>query len=636
LAFAKNHFFVAPGFELEFEHKCEEIPWEIFRGRLLEPAHTRIRQEFESWNAYWVDDKRRSQEPILSMKLDVAGRQIQVVRAIHSYVWEAYDAGGNVIESRETTRWVRELVGTVHLDEFNNGNDLLDEINCLLFQAVVGATRLPLTTLENPLPAFTLGQLGYFPFVLLEGHRRQSSSFQDLIRSARAENLPQREKAKIQEAILRICPLDQISTAAELIVCHRRNFGHSPDELSALMEEVFNEVSLSPYSDFVAKAITFVGSLEHLGYWTIEHRVDFLCRLLRKLTRHLTAYDLKTFHHRGANYPDALLLDAVLRDYLKAVEAHPELFISVPSDPKSIETQKRRRRQVLRLDWLVRNWYQDLPVPEIPTSPGENMWVLPSTHPRMPDEMILEPGKRTKRLYENEKINLDKYPKAADLIAHSNADLIDPEELEEMGLAVFLDRPLGIHKSPGEPDRTPLLSYLAFSRFIAESRIRFLADLGLMKNKELKSVIENLGRLSLCGISPMAIDRKVRPGVISITDAARAAPDFIIRKTTRKSAAKFLGFFDFDELDPQVSSVNWPGGLPLLILQEKSPEVTPQAILTIYDFNYVKRLQLLVDASSGYSSRAGVELPRPGLRVLHAWDAYGAPVDVPNQLIQAV
>ena len=55
--------------------------------------------------------------------------------------------------------------------------------------------------------------------------------------------------------------------------------------------------------------------------------MDFLGWLLRQIGRHLTAYDLVTFHHRGANYPDALVLDAVLKAYLARIEREPELFL---------------------------------------------------------------------------------------------------------------------------------------------------------------------------------------------------------------------------------------------------------------------------------------------------------------------
>jgi hypothetical protein len=636
LAIEKGHFFVAPGFELEFEHKREEIPWEIFRGRLLEPNHTRVRKEFEAWNAYWIDSNGRSDEPILALKLDAPVGRIYVVRAIHSYVWEGYNAGGNVIESRETTRWFRELVGSIDLSDFNTGGELLDEINCLLFHAVVGTSRLPLTSLENPLPAFTLGKLAFF----LRGQPGRNSglmrSFGDLITKALAKELAQREKVKLLEEALRSCPAEQLSTASELVASRCRNIGQAAHEIPGLLQEVFNEVSLSPYTDFVGKVIAFVGLMESQGYWKADDRIDFLSRLLRKITRHLTAYDLRTFHHRGANYPDALLLDSALQAYLQAFESHPELFLPSPGDTESLELKKRRHRRALRLGWLLRIWYEDLPVPEIPTSPGENRWVLPEAHPRIPDELIFDPGKRTKRLFEKNQDDRRLHSNAADVLAQSFADLDHSEELEELGRAVFLDRPLGVSKIPGEPDQTPLLSYIAFSRFVAETRLRFLADKGLLKEEKRKALVEKLDGLSLPGVTPLSADRGIRPGVISISDASLAAPDFIINRTTKTSAAKFLRFFQFDQIMSEISPINWPGRLPKLIVQEPGSSASPQSNLTFYDANHVKRLQVSVDATSGYSCRAGVELPRPGLRLLRAWDAIGAPIQISNILIQAV
>src|SRR5262249_41403598 len=148
---------------LEWDHgTAEDVSWEVFRGRLLDPAHTRERRTFEAWNIYLLANGARSPEPLLSVKLDAAGGgRGHVVRAIHCYAWEGYDAGDNVILSRETKKWVRELVGTIHLADFTSADEVLDEIICLLFQAVVGTSRLPLTSVEAPLPAFTLGELAY-------------------------------------------------------------------------------------------------------------------------------------------------------------------------------------------------------------------------------------------------------------------------------------------------------------------------------------------------------------------------------------------------------------------------------------------------------------------------------------------
>src|SRR5207248_2080236 len=74
---------------------------------------------------------------------------------------------------------------------------------------------------------------------------------------------------------------------------------------------------------------TLVGA----GYLAVEDFVDFLAWLQRQLGRHLTAYDLVTFHHRGANYPDALLLDAVLKETCHLVERRPDLWLPHPQDP---------------------------------------------------------------------------------------------------------------------------------------------------------------------------------------------------------------------------------------------------------------------------------------------------------------
>src|SRR5438477_94799 len=154
------HFFVKRADALEWQTPCREVvSWEVYRGRLLDSAQTRQRQDFEAWNIHWNDAAGHSAEPILSVKLDATARQVHVVRAIYCYAWEGYHAGDNVYLSRETRKWVRERVGTIELARFTSLDDLRDEMICLLFQAVVGTSRLPLTSLESPLPAFSIGDL---------------------------------------------------------------------------------------------------------------------------------------------------------------------------------------------------------------------------------------------------------------------------------------------------------------------------------------------------------------------------------------------------------------------------------------------------------------------------------------------
>src|SRR3989440_8473677 len=115
-----------------------------------------------------------------------------------------------------------------------------------------------------------------------------------------------------------------------------------------LFRSLFNAVSLSPYTSLVDNAIALI---ELTGRQDV---FDVLGDLLIKLGRHLTAYDLVTFHHRGANYPDALLLDAVLKEYLAWAERRPELF----ADSAGERWRKRLRRRALRQGWLLRRRYQ--------------------------------------------------------------------------------------------------------------------------------------------------------------------------------------------------------------------------------------------------------------------------------------
>src|SRR5262249_4274454 len=138
--FSPAHFFAAPGVELEWAHAPErEEPWEVFRGRLLDPAHTRQSRTFATWDVFLREEGVRSAEPLVPRKLDRPARLLHVGRGLLCYVWQGYDAGGNVYLSRETTRWVRELAGTVRLDDFAAG-ELRDELVSQLFHAVVGAS----------------------------------------------------------------------------------------------------------------------------------------------------------------------------------------------------------------------------------------------------------------------------------------------------------------------------------------------------------------------------------------------------------------------------------------------------------------------------------------------------------------
>src|SRR5439155_21688654 len=102
--------------------------------------------------------------------------------------------------------------------------------------------------------------------------------------------------------------------------------GRFARDVLARLRDVFNAVTLSPYTDFVPKAFAVVRQVVASGTITEADRADFLAHLVRQLASHLAAYDLVTFHHRGANYPDALLLDGLMAEVLPLASERPDLF----------------------------------------------------------------------------------------------------------------------------------------------------------------------------------------------------------------------------------------------------------------------------------------------------------------------
>jgi hypothetical protein len=605
-AFRPAHFFVTPTLAVEWRHaEAEEAFWEVFQGRLLDPAHSRARRTFETWGLFQLG----ADEPLLGLKLDAAAGELHVVRGLDSYVWEGYDAGGNVYRSRERRKWVRELAGTLPLERFADLEEVRDELIVQLFQAVVGR-RLPLSSLEAPLPAFSFGELFYC-------HRGPDAQGGPLTAPAQlaADVLSDRrsapECARLLEAVFR-SPAAGRPPALRAFVARWKGLGRTGADLVALLRALFNEVSLSPYTDFTEGVLDFLRSLEACGDLTPGQVVDFLAHLLRQLGRHLTAYDLVAFHHRGANYPDALLLDAVLKDYLARASAGPDLFLDAAGDGEEARRRKRLRRRALRQGWLVRRRYEGHPVPDLPTSPGENARALPPSHPRVPDEQLLQPARRRRRLYEGDPLPAPLGPPAGAALRQSAADLEHEEERRELGAALFLDRPFGAGKAPAEPDATPLLASLAYSRSVAEQRLAALAgDVGL----DEAAVRRVRAGLALPGLPLEAIGPPVRPGTVSLADARRAAPDFVFLHTLPGSVRALLGQFDF-----AAGAGPWGAPGPLFSQRVLLARSLQGPGVTVYDEALRPRLELAPVVEGGFVRRAGQEWPAGGLRVLRVWE----------------
>jgi hypothetical protein len=578
------HFFVRAPLELTWHHvPNEEVYWELFLGRALDRTQTRRRQRFAAWNVHLLDGHGEpSNEPLISVRHDAAAGVVFVTRAVLCHCHERYDAGGNVIETRETVRWQRELVGTIRLEAYATCGEFADELACLLFEAVVGTSRLPLTSLEAPLPAFALGQFGY---IYRPDAKRRMREPGDLLTLLSDQPLAEIERVKLTELFLRATDADTLAVAIPVLLDR-----HTGDPFARL-REMFNGVTLSPYTDFAAKALA-VPRLARLGGVASAAEVaDFLTWLLRHLAHHLTAYDLVTFHHRGANYPDALLIDDVLRELRPLADGTPEL----------LGEGQRLRRRGLRQALLLREEYRDHPVPDAPTSPGENARVLPEPFARVPDEHIFAPMMRRRRLFTDDLAG-DR-ERLRDLLR----DLDDPRELVDLGTALFLDRPLGGWKQPGEPDQTLLMAHVLFSRSVALRRLQQLArrpslfpDVAAVERWTVQLQV-----LSVPGIGLVPGGPTPRPGVVSLQDAFRAADDWLILRTPRRTIEGLIRQYNLGAALHGDDAARWHVVVPVSAGSGWS--------FRVFDKNFRPMCELRPSHSRGYVTRGEEELLAGGL-----------------------
>ncbi len=560
--------------------RAETITWEIFRGRLVPPTQTRQAKTFLAWNVFGPD----ATEPILSVKFDLHDRTIHVVRSLLTYAWTAID-NADVIESAETIAWSRELVGSIALADVIDISELRDEIACLVWQAFVGTSRLPLTSVEAPLPAYVLGQSHFVASNVGEAIEHAIADWHILLENATKQPLAWIERVKLIEFLLRQLPADDLPALCAAVPADW--------PIARLMRSLFNHVSLSPYTQLVDNALAWLDLLRERGTISPMEQVDFHGWLLRQLCRHLTAYDLITFHHRGANYPDALALDAILRAYLKAAESNTSLFL--PDSDAS-----RFRRRAVRQACMLRQHYQGYLVPDLPTSPGENTRVMPAAFPRLPEEQLLQSNRRRKQLYADAPLGDILTPTGRQILSASLEDLSHPDERIEQGIGLFIDRPLGYAKALAEPDLTPLLAHECFSASLVRRRGKELVDLAevlrlSVSSAALKAVLEN--EATPGGLPHAELADCPRP-TVALTDVRKVADDFLIARTLPFGLRQLLALAGVSAM-PRLA-VNTRDGMN-------------QPVLTLFDENLQPTLRLTFDLASGYRTRAGIEWPRSGV-----------------------
>ncbi|MFL5244291.1 MAG: hypothetical protein ACJ8FY_19500, partial [Gemmataceae bacterium] len=276
------------------------------------------------------------------------------------------------------------------------------------------------------------------------------------------------------------------------------------------------------------------------------------------------------------------------------------------------------RRRGMRQGWLLRSRYQNHAVPDAPTSEGENCRVLPSPHNRVPQEQILESRRRTKCLFADDPLASYLGANSSAILRQSLADLEDPRELRELGMALFLDRPLGSRKNPAEPDHTVLMSYEAFSASVAKQRLDCLAnDLKLLTTSERNTLGSRLQDMNIKGLPVSKLLASRRPSLVSLQDAGKVASDFVLVRGTRLTAAAFLGLFDWSQLTKRFALDFLHADDDLLILRGAAED--PDKI-TVHDKQLRPRIVLSLNTSRGYASRAGCEYPIDGMTVERVWE----------------
>jgi hypothetical protein len=478
------------------------------------PGWVRTRREPGVRQVFLDHPDLPNERPIIEVRVE--GARIHVRRNV------AMRGGG----------WLEEYVGSV---PFERG-----WLKRCLERALVGTSRLPITSTETPLPVYTLGMIAYrWPF---EVDCDESPAMGDA--SFRLD-----QQGRALEITLRTQPPEV------LLECWRPNGGL---RLGPTLRSMFNLLALSPYAgDFVENLVLM---LRHINRGVA---VDSIGYMLRHLARHLNAFDLVRFHNRGANYPDALFLDELLRVLMELLDEQHDTPVT---------------RAALLHGWLARKRCENLLVPAAPTSPGEAARFMP------PPYEAVDPERRDKRLFADALAEAMLTPAASDALRRAAAEA-DPREF---GMATFLDRPLGTMKCSGEADRTAMLSYEAFSRRLAQRRMNEMIGLGLPSPRRELPEIAGYPVAKMLG--------HAREGVVALEDAKKAALDFVFTRTTRSSLGRMIGQYDWSALDAAAPELyRWLGtARDVLLIRTGRGEMTafddgrPMLKLTFADARYVE------------------------------------------------
>lgn len=625
-ALAANQFYARSPYQLQIVITPSETSfWEIFNGHLLSASQTRQTMTFTSWNVFLKGPHRslhgtesQPSSPLISIKFNPSLKKIFVTRNLLTRTWESYESRPNVIESRPIQRWTPELVTTVDLTNVTERELTIRKISHGISLSLEGTSRLPITSVENPLPDHTFGNCAYFPDASSEGVIKPIDDLKSLIERLLQKDSSRKQRASILETILRSADPKNISCLAQLYYQQWQHTQLPDSELQQTMITMFNQLSLSPYTQLVDNWGKLLNSWADSKQFGSAIIIDSISYILRHLVRHMTAYDLETFHNRGANYPDAMLLDTMISIYLQLIDEVPELFLQETADDPR---RYRLRRCALRQACIVRKQYEGHRVPDRPTSPGENQRILPGNYPPVPESQLVDPHARSKKLFDGQPIENLFSKRALRVLDQSIMDLRHETELFELGAAIYLDRPFGYYKQPGEVDRTILLSYVAFSGHVADTRLEQLHRWGwLVDHLILDEIQTKRKNLSVQGVAVRNLGNEGRPGVVALEDAFQAATDFVFVKTTQSSLREFFRQYNTRVLErefPELSQWLHDANNVLLVRTIGTRSAPYPLVLDAFDEHNRNRLRIIAptDSLCTYVEQHNAETIR-GMRIV--------------------
>ena len=234
----------------------------------------------------------------------------------------------------------------------------------------------------------------------------------------------------------------------------------------------------------------------------------------------------------------------------------------------------------------------------------------PPPHRRIPEEQLLQRGRRTRLLFAESPINWEAQHASLETCF---TELATPEMLMELGTALYLDRPFGATKQPGSLDLTPLLSYELFSHSVARERLNRITKFDPKLGSKVEEALKKLEELQVSGLPvPRPVSSRMS---LRLQDCWRVADDFVILRPTASTIRQIRALFDWAVAPAPICDWYERDLQPIPIAGSRPGEPTR---IIFYDSSWNPRGECVVAADQGFQRQGAMELPVPGIELIPA------------------